>query len=551
VASYIVQRSEAIGALFFLSALLFYLRAERCTGHEPRWGWFAACFVAACFGIVSKETTASLPLVLLLFHFTVRPGGDPGTQPGWRRWGLFVALLLPVLYGLYLSRHVLSSAYSFGAGIEPEEQRAWLYIPTAGFQLEGITPWSYLITQFGVIVWYLRLFLFPSRQCFDYGWPIRDSFWSTDVLAPLAILAGLTLAAILARRRYPVATLGFGWFLLTLSPSSSVIPIRDAAFEYRMYLPLIGLALVAVAAGSDAIDWLVRRGRLAAESVWQIGAAVAATWIFALAGASIWRNHILQDETRLALDSVAVAPLHWRNQFALGDVLNKQGREDEAIAAFEKAVELGPEQGTPRVVLGALYGKRGRLEEAESVLLLATDVAEESVAAAAYRQLGFLYKAMNHPGSAVMMFRESLQRKPSWAPLRLELWRLFLYEGDWRSAAIEINEAAESQPAYKTSMAGDLARTNYLAAVVAFENGEKTLATWFALAAVRYQSEFPEAQHYLAYIRSREGDWEAARRLMDSVVSQRPDDGLAAANWDRTRREEILVAPASRQSLGG
>ena len=51
----------------------------------------------------------------------------------------------------------------------------------------------------------------PTRQCFDYGWPLADSLWRADVLLPLAVLLGLVAAAALAYRRYPLATFCIAW----------------------------------------------------------------------------------------------------------------------------------------------------------------------------------------------------------------------------------------------------------------------------------------------------------------------------------------------------
>ena len=37
--------------------------------------------------------------------------------------------------------------------------------------LAGLTPWSYALTQFGVIVHYLRLSFWPHPLVLDYLWP--------------------------------------------------------------------------------------------------------------------------------------------------------------------------------------------------------------------------------------------------------------------------------------------------------------------------------------------------------------------------------------------
>ena len=103
---------------------------------------------------------------------------------------------------------------------------------------EGFTWWSYLVTEPGVLVRYLRLAFWPVGLCFDYGWPPAKSLG--EILWPGLLIVGLlgvTIWSLLKRPR-----LGFvlaAWFLL-LAPMFSFIPIRDAAVEHRMYLPLAG-----------------------------------------------------------------------------------------------------------------------------------------------------------------------------------------------------------------------------------------------------------------------------------------------------------------------
>jgi tetratricopeptide (TPR) repeat protein len=554
VASYIVQRAESVAAVFVLFAVYAYLRGAQASDAARRALWYGAVLVAAFLGMASKQTAVVLPIQLLLYHWVLRPSAAepvraataaavPGRVPG---WALGAALLLPVMFVFYLSWGVLFPAEQIGG------QRSWMFIPTAGLEIDGITPWRYLITQFGVVVWYLRLFLLPTRLCFDYGWPFHDSFWSIGVAAPLALLLALVAAAVWNVRRYPLAALGIGWFLIALAPSSSILPIKDAAFEYRMYVPLFGLALLGTVGGYDVSRWAVRSGRLPAARANTIAALAAVIWIAALAAATVQRNYVLQDEVRLFADAAAKAPWNWRNHATLGNALLSLRRPDEAMAAFEKAIELNPEAGTPRVPLGELYAKRGRLADAENVLLPATDAAEESVAAAAYRQLGAVYRTMNELETAVMMYQEALRRKPDWVPTRVQLAYLLRHLGRWSGAAVQMLRAAQSSPRYAQSLARELPETCFLGALQAQENGAGRLALLLLEGARRQRTPYPAADHYLAYLSSLNGEHTRALQLMESVARQSPSAPLVAENLERARRQETLLVPQTlRQALAG
>ncbi len=103
------------------------------------------------------------------------------------------------------------------------------------------------MTQFGVIVHYLRLTAAPLGQTFDYDWPLASIHFAARRRHPAAMLIGLVVGAWRLRSTYPLATFVAGWMLLILAPTSSVMPIADLAVERRMYLPLVGLMLLAAA----------------------------------------------------------------------------------------------------------------------------------------------------------------------------------------------------------------------------------------------------------------------------------------------------------------
>jgi len=73
----------------------------------------------------------------------------------------------------------------------------------------------------------------------------------------VAALLALTIWALIKWREW--GFLGV-WFFVILAPTSSFVPIQDAAFEHRMYLPLAAVATGVVVGGWVAGQWLVRRG---------------------------------------------------------------------------------------------------------------------------------------------------------------------------------------------------------------------------------------------------------------------------------------------------
>ena len=533
--SYISQRAESVAAMFYLSAVIVY-----AAGQSGRiglgGGWLAVAILGIGFlGILSKETVASLPVVLLLYHWCFLRRSDGREAADWR---IALLLLLPALYGVYLARHLLIPGLADPQG----GQSSWIFIPSAGLGVEGVTPWRYLMTQFAVILWYLRLFVLPNHLCFDYGWPMAESFLQPAVIGPLAVLLALVVVAIVAYRRNPWIIFGIGWLFFALAPSSSVIPIKDAAFDYRMYLPMVGPIMLLVVGLAEALR-AVAKTPARTRTAERVGIAFAAVCIAGLAVASAARNTTLADPLALARDSAAKAPNHWRNHFSYGAALVESGRGTEAIEPFERAIALDPEQSTPRIMLGDLYARAGRLGEAEDVLLPATDAREESVSAAAFRQLGLLYKAQNYADAAIGMFEEALLRKPTWYALDLEIARLLRHLGRYHDAAYRMNELTGKDPSYASRLGSELGETNLLGGVHSYELGELAFARQMLSVAMEHPSTLARAAHHLAYIEAASGNGAEAVRLLEDLDQRGLADADVRANLERARAGEELIAP--------
>jgi len=184
------------------------------------------------------------------------------------------------------------------------------------------------------------------------------------------------------------------------------------------------------------------------------------------------------------------------------------------------------------------------------VLIPATEVAEESVAAAAYRQLGDVYKAMAEPDAAIEMYREALRRKPEWASTRAQVGYLLRYRGRWAGAAMEMLEAAKRKSRYSQNLERDLPETCYLGALESHERGKDRLALLLLEGARKRRSPYPAADHYKAYLLSLSGEHDRALQLMESVARQSPAAPLVAENLERARNREPLRVPATmRQAL--
>jgi hypothetical protein len=269
----------------------------------------------------SKEIAATIPFALLLYDWLFL-----STLSWWRmrqRLWLWLALLPLVVGGTFRPARLLQP-------IADGRLRA----ATAGSTL---TRWQYLMTQFGVILYYFRLVVLPVGQTFDYDWPLARAPFAPGVLLPLLLLIALVYLAVRAARTQPLFTFAIGWTLLILAPTSSIMPIADLAVERRMYLPLAGLMLLAAAWLRDLLQWLPEVWRRRPERTY---GAIVAVLLLASSALTYHRAELWGDPVALHEDGTDKAPGNPRVRLNLGVTYLNLGQPEKAYDTLLVAKQL-------------------------------------------------------------------------------------------------------------------------------------------------------------------------------------------------------------------
>ena len=392
--TYITQRTEVLMGLFYLVTLYCAIRAAaQGTGSRTRTWWVAAAVAACAAGMGSKQTMVTAPLAVALWDwFFDRPTADGTRAP---RWPLYAGLA-----GTWL---LLAALVAY---------ERW---PTSiGFNLEGWTPYTYLLTQTRVLAHYLRLAVLGSPLVLDYdGWPMSRSVLEVAPYAlALALVLAVTVAAALKRR--PWAFLAATWFL-ALAPSSSVLPLAtEIAAERRMYLPLASLVAAAVIAaylaGRRVLPALVadpRRRRLVGTS---LAFVLAGGVAFTYGTMTSARNRDYWSDERIWGDAVEKRPTNARARLNYGADLVKAGRAAEAAVHLREAVRLKDSSAPAHANLGASLCALGRLEE--GVVHLERALALDPQYTQVYGNLGEAYGALGRHALAAKYFGLAVEATP-------------------------------------------------------------------------------------------------------------------------------------------
>ena len=321
--TYVSQRTESLMGLFFFFTLYAFIRGA--AGNAPL-RWFGAA-VAACFaGMATKEGMVTIPVIVLLYDYAFLSGSF---QAAWRqRWKVYVCLA---------ASWILLAALMGG-----------LHGRGVGFGL-GLTWWSYLLIECRAIVTYLSLTFWPVPLVFDYGFDL-GSPGIAEVLSATG-LSVLGVGTIVALWRAPAIGFLGAWFLITLAPTSSVVPIPlQPISENRIYVPTAAV-ITALVVG---VQYYFQSRRIITLMI-----GVAALMVMTAA-----RNRDYRSEIAIWNDTVAKRPSSARAHSNLGHVLQAAGKLTEARREHEIALQLRPNYSEAHTNLAAILGQLGDVNAA-------------------------------------------------------------------------------------------------------------------------------------------------------------------------------------------
>lgn len=308
--AYISGRSESLcGMLGCASLAVFLYRRTAAIS------WTAVLAVLLLFGaaLLSKEQAVALPLLFVLTDFWWSP--DFSLRGVRANWKLYIVLALAAACGVAFFWKMILGIGTGGS---------------AGFSMREFTWFQYLFTEFRAIVFYVFNFLVPANLNVDWDFPISHNILEHGAIVGLIVLLALAVAAWRYRRTFRLAGYGYFVFLVLLSPTSSILPIKDPIADRRMYLPMLGLILIAI----DLLRRLrIERKMMALGAVVLLLAASFATY----ARAEVWSDPIL-----LWRDTAHKSPDKPRAHFQLGFAYFDQGRFELAVAEFQKTADLKP-----------------------------------------------------------------------------------------------------------------------------------------------------------------------------------------------------------------
>ncbi|MFC1813271.1 tetratricopeptide repeat protein [Thermodesulfobacteriota bacterium] len=504
--TYTVQRYASMSAMFYMGSMLCYIYARTAqlktaekVSYKPKvLGLYTLSIVCGMLAFLSKENTATLPGAILLMEYLI----VNGTRHSWKKTLPWFALALScwVLFVLFVSG--LFRGELGGANFLED-------VSALTKETETVSRWRYLCTQFNVLAIYIRLLFMPVKQSLDYMYPFKTGFW--DGLTPLVFMFLVTIAGFGIRsiRRRPVVAFSIFYFFITLSIESSIIPLKDALFEHRLYLPMFGFVLFA---SYQLFHYLYSKRLLAL--------ALSVSIIVSLGTATYLRNKTWKDSITLWSDVVSKNHLNYRAHNNLGAILDKQGRIDEAIRRYYESLRIRPDYETAHYNIGNILIKQGHIEEAIGHYLAALRI--EPDYADAHNNLGIALSNQGRLDEAIGHYLEALLINPDYADAHNNLGNALRKQGLTYEAIDHYLEALRIKPEYASAH-------NNLGVALAQQGFIEEAIRHFK-EAVRIKPDYVNAHNNLGVTLTRQGRLDKAIVHYKEVLRVKPDYAEAHNN---------------------
>ena len=447
--AWVSARSDLVAAFFVFISIVCYFRA-----HESafRLRWLITAWLAYGFSILSKTTVMSFPFIVVALDIYPLKRLGPGSKAKWfgpaaqRVWlEKLPFILLSVAAGL------LSLAGKSGV---ISEARPWANVTQAAYAL----------------LFYPGKIAFPRDISPFYPVPSSADLSSWPIVAYPLFVTAITIAVLFAVRRWPAVSIVWISYLVLVLPISGIVKYGPQLVADRYaYLSIavfaIGLGFLPVTAWKKS----------APSRISAMAAAIAA--IFTLALMTWKQTQIWHDSETLFRRGVAVAPRSVIAHHNLAAVLAAEGRLDEAVDIYRRALAIQP-YAEGNAELGRILAQQGKVDEAivhdrdairldsgflparQNLALLfirlgRLDEAEKEYRAAlkvdlsfveGHHNLGYLLASRGRLDEAIAEYREALKLKPDFAIAYVNLGDALLRQGKNDEAIANFKRALEIDP---------------------------------------------------------------------------------------------------------
>lgn len=350
--NYIIMRSDSFSTLCIVASILLYI--------HPSGKKYLLYLVPIALGIGTKETGVMAGPILFFYILFFEEEVSLYEFLTFRKTKSSLNALKKALPSLIIS---------FGLFFIIRK----LFIPAESTLIANSAApdaWKYFYTQWVVITHYIGNFILPLDLSADPDFELYPSIINRKVLLSLGLLLCLVTLAFFSSKKKETRPIAFGilWFFIALAPTSSFISLGQIANDHRTFFPYIGLVISL----GCAVFLLIKKHEQVFNENKMARAGICLLIIFILSLHSYGtyqRNKIWSSSRSLWYDVTVKSPNNGRGQMNYALTLMSEGKYEETLPYFKKALELMPYWAAIHINMGILREAMGHPEEAEQYFL--------------------------------------------------------------------------------------------------------------------------------------------------------------------------------------
>jgi tetratricopeptide (TPR) repeat protein len=492
--AWVAERKDVLSGLFFMLTVGAYVRyvGECKMQSGKRKIFYVLALVLFILGLMCKPMLVTLPLVLLLLDYWPLRRAESARR--------LVMEKLPLL-----ALSAASCATTFLA--QKGAIQSFASCPLAD-RLDNALASAAI---------YLGQMVYPVNLALPYPLP-RNGPAAWEVVLAGTLLAGFSALAWAGRRTRPWLPAGWAWYLVMLLPVAGIIQVGAQAHADRYtYLPQIGIYV--------AVTWLVAEWRLNVAALVSLatgvlGALMVCAWhqtAYWQDSETLWShtlactkaNDVAHNNLGLVMaekgrdkeaaaqyqEALQISPRYAQAQYNLGNAFLEMGSTDEAVTHYTMALQINPQYAKAHGNLGLALGEKGMVDEAITQFQLALESSPRD--AAAHNNLGNALRQEGKVDEAISQYRIALQINPAYAEAHSNLGNALRQKGMLDEAIPQYQKALQIRPAY--------AEARYNLGNALGEKGMVDEAISQYQMALQINPNYPEARHSLGFALAQKG----------------------------------------------
>jgi tetratricopeptide (TPR) repeat protein len=427
--AWVSERKDLLCAFFVLLSILSYLSYTSSVAKNHRRIWFAICFLLFIFALMSKPMAVTLPLILLLLD--IYPLKRISLYPGKTGKNSFLLLEKVPFFVLSIASTVITIIAQHSGG--------------ALRSLERFPLNARFLNALWTLGFYLKKMMIPVKLAPFYPVSTHIQWSDSSYLLSVVLVASITGFCLwMVKKGYYLFCITWSYYVITLLPVLGIIQIGgQAAADRYTYLPGLSIFLlvgIGVAWLWGKISWSKYKRMIRVILLGYVCTSMLLIGYFTVRQIEVWQNSEVLWKHAIRFFPNRIPEAHYN----IGNAYEREGRLDEAIEHFKKAITIKPSYARAHNNLGNAYTKKGMFGKA---------VAEYKKAIAinprcewANYNLGIVFITQGEFDRAIAAFRNTIAINPNCAKAHSSLGNAYDKKGLFDNAITEYKKALAINP---------------------------------------------------------------------------------------------------------